>query len=165
MARPAEDRTKLRAAYVHDRLPLEMAAAKADVPIGTARRWRSDAEKDGDDWDRARAAHSLSATGTGAVAQMVLAKFVTLYLATVEEIEASSADPLDKAKALASLADAFTKTMAAVAKAAPDLGRYAIATELLRDFAAFIDRDFPEHRAAFVEVLPVFGACIAKKYG
>ena len=55
--------------------------------------------------------------------------------------------------------------MAAVAKAAPDLGRYAIATELLQDMASFIDEEFSEHRAAFVEILPIFAARIAKKFG
>ena len=165
MARPAEDRARLRAAYVHDRLPMEMAAAKVGVPLGTARRWRGKAEEAGDDWDRARAAHSLSTAGTATVAQMVLSDFITLHLATMEEIKGFESSPLEKAKALSSLADAFTKTMAAVAKAAPDLGRYAIATELLQDMASFIDEEFSEHRAAFVEILPIFAARIAKKFG
>ena len=79
---------------------MEMAAAKVGVPLGTARRWRGKAEEEGDDWDRARAAHSLSTAGTATVAQMVLSDFITLHLATMEEIKGFESSPLEKAKAL-----------------------------------------------------------------
>ena len=166
MARPPEQRQELRRAYVYDRLPLEAAADKAGIPLGTARRWKADAENAGDDWEKARAAASLSATGANTVAQMVLADFLTLHGAVVDELRnAPDVPALAKAEALSRLADAFTKTMAAVAKAAPDLGRFAVATELLADYARFVRDRFPDLEKAVIETLEPFGVCIAEKYG
>jgi hypothetical protein len=55
--------------------------------------------------------------------------------------------------------------MSAVAKAAPELGRYAVATELMADLAEFVAKRFPQHRAAFIELLEPFGAYVSQKYG
>jgi len=166
MAHPPERRADLRRVYVYDRLSLEAAADKIGVPLGTARRWKGDAENAGDDWERARAAASLSSAGAGAVAQVVLADFLTLHSAVTEEVRnATDASALAKAEALSRLADAFTKTMAAVAKAAPELGRYAVATELLADLARFLPERYPEAAEAMKEAFEPFGVFVAEKYG
>lgn len=166
MAHAPEKRAAVRASYVFERLPMEQAAAKHDVPVSTARKWRFADEAQGDDWDRARAASSLSVGGVQTVAQLVLADFMSLYQVTVEGVrEAPDITPLARAEALSRLADAFQKTIAAVAKAAPDLGRYAVATELMQDLAEFVSREFPEHRAALADVLEPFALAVAKKYG
>lgn len=166
MARPPEQRQAVRAAYVFDRLPLEQAAAKAAVPHGTARKWRAAAEAQGDDWDKARAAASLSAQSTGTIAQLVLADFLVLYQATVGDLNGDAQVPaMDRAEALARLADAFAKTMHAVAKASPEMARYAVASELLRDLAAWTRAERPDLQAAILEILEPFGAWIARTYG
>lgn len=166
MAHPPETRQRLRALYVHERLGLETAADRAGVPLGTARRWKAQAEAEGDDWERARAAASLGAAGAGAIAQIVLQDFLALHQAVVEEVKsAPPALALAKAEAMSRLADAFTKTMSAVAKAAPDLGRYAVAVELLQDFARFVHERYPQHAPALAEVLEPFGLDVAQRYG
>jgi len=166
MAHPPEKRQDLRAAYVHDRLGLEAAADKVGVPYGTARRWKSAAEAQGDDWDKARAATSLSHGGANTIAQLVLSDFLTMHQATVDSLtEAADIDPLKRAEALSRLADAFQKTMSAVSRAAPELGRYAVATELLKDLAAFVREEHPEHVTALIDVLEPFAVHVAKKYG
>jgi hypothetical protein len=166
MAHPPEARRAVRDAYVLDKLELAQAAARSGVPFDTARKWKGTAAGAGDDWDKARAAHSLTSSGAGTIAQLVLHDFLIMYQATVEGVrEADDMAAKDKAETLSRLADAFQKTMSAVAKAAPDLGRYAVATELLADQAEFVATRFPQHRAAFVELLEPFGAHIAQKYG
>lgn len=166
MAHPPEARDAVRRAYVGGRQPLEEAARQAGVPHGTARKWKFAAEAAGDDWDRARSAYALTAAGAGTIAQLVLHDFLILHQATVEALKTDlELTPLQKAEAISRLSDAFTKTMAAVAKAAPELGRYAVATELLQDLAAFVVDQFPEHRAALAEILEPFAASMARKYG
>lgn len=166
MAHAPEVRAAVRSAYVVDKLSLEQAAAKAGVPFDTARKWRAVEAAKGDDWDKARAAHSLTSSGAGTVAQLVLHDFLQMYQATVEAIRDDAALPaMQRAETLSRLADAYQKTMSATAKAAPDLGRFAVATELLNDLADYVAKEFPEYRAAFIEILEPFGAFVAKKYG
>ena len=62
MAHPPEKRMELRTAYIGG-LPLEAAADKAGVPYATARNWFIAARKEGDDWDKFRAASLIVAGG------------------------------------------------------------------------------------------------------
>jgi hypothetical protein len=166
MAHDPETRAGVRSAYVHQRLTLDDAAARAGVGAASARRWKAQAAAGGDDWDKARATYSLSAEGAGTIAQLVLADFLTMYQATVEGVKNDAAvSAMDRAEALSRLADAFQKTMSAVAKAAPELGRYAVATELLTDLATFVADRYPEHKQVLAGILVPFGAEVARKYG
>lgn len=166
MAHKPETRSAVRQSYVVDKLALEAAAAKHEVPFDTARKWKSTDAARGDDWDKARSAHSLTSSGAGTIAQLVLHDFLQMYAATVDAVkEDLTLTPMQRAETLSRLADAFQKTMSAVAKAAPDLGRYAVATELLSDMAGYVAERFPEHRHAFAEILQPFAAFVAQKYG
>jgi hypothetical protein len=166
MARPPEDKAAVRRGYVVDKLDLEPAAAAAGVPYHTARKWKTADAAAGDDWDKARAAHSLTSAGAGTIAQLVLHDFLQMYQATVDAVrEDASLPAMQRAETLSRLADAFQKTMSAVAKAAPELGRFAVATELLQDLAQFVAAEFPGHRSVLVEILEPFGAFVARKYG
>jgi len=166
MAHTPEAKAALRAAYVFEKSSMAQAAAAHDVPLSTARKWKTADRDNGDNWDKARAASSMTKGGAATVAQMVLSDFLTMYQETTEAImEDADIAPLKKADALSRLADAFSKTMAAVAKAAPDLGHYAVATELLQDMALFIKTEFPGHAEAFAEILQPFAARVSEKYG
>ncbi len=166
MAHPPEIRAKARAAYVHERLSPEAVAERLGVGVATVRRWKSADACMGDDWDKARAATALSQSGAGAIAQLVLLDFLTLHQSTVEDLRNTPDVPaLDRAEALSRLADAFTKTMNAVAKASPDLGRFAVASELLQDLAVWVHENRPDQAPAVAELLEPFGSFIAKKYG
>jgi transposase-like protein len=166
MAHPPELRAKVRASYVHDRLPLETAAEKHGIGYATARRWKSEAENDGDDWERARSAARLSGDGIRNVAQLMLEDYLTLHQATVDAVKsADNIGPLAKAEVLSRLADAFTKTMSAVGKASPELSRLAIATDVIQRLAEYTEADFPQHIAAIVEIIEPFAAELAKEFG
>lgn len=165
MAHAPEIRAKVRAAYVHDRQPLEVAAERHGVSYPTARRWKSDAETNGDDWERARSAARLSGDGIQNVAQMILEDYLTLHQATVEGVKsAADMNPLAKAEVLSRLADAFTKTMAAVGKASPELSRLAVATDVLQRFAKYIGGNHPHLAEALLEVIEPFAADLARDY-
>ncbi|SDH74836.1 DUF1804 family protein [Roseospirillum parvum] len=166
MAHPPETRAAARAAYVFERLPLDAVAARLELGAATVRRWKAQDAATGDDWDKARAATALSREGAGTIAQLVLTDFLAMYQATVEGLrEDADISPMARAEGLSRLADAFTKTMNAVAKASPELHRFAVANELLRDLAGFVRRDFPEHVDALLEILEPFAADVARRYG
>lgn len=165
MAHPPETRQAVRRAYVYDRLDLEAAAARHEVGYATARRWKTQAAASGDDWDKARAATSLSAGSANTVAQLVLADFMANYQATMEDLRSAEVPAMDKAEALSKMADAFTKTMSAVSKAAPEMARFAVASELVKDLATFTREQHPEHLDAVMDLLEPFGVYVAKKYG
>lgn len=165
MAHAPEKRQQARAAYVYDRLTAEGVAAKIEIPVATVRRWKAAADAAGDDWDKARAAQAMSQAGAGAIAQMVLADYLILHQKSVELLNnAEGMNPLALADAMAKLADAFTKTMSAVSRAAPDLARYAVATELLGDLAQFAAERYPQHAGALAELLEPFAGHISEKY-
>ena len=72
MAHPKSKRMALRSAYCYKALSLEEAAALVGISIGTARRWKTDAQKaEDDDWDKVKAASSLAGEGMEAVARQI----------------------------------------------------------------------------------------------
>lgn len=165
MAHPPETSAKLRAAYVYDRLSLDAAAEKAGVSIATARRWKRDAEAGGDDWERARSAARLAGDGTQTIAQLILDDYLLLHQATVEGVKtATDVQPIQKAEILSRLADAFTKTMAAVSKASPQLNRLGVATDVLQRLSRYTAEVHPHLAEALLEVLEPFAAELARDY-
>ncbi|NYZ17054.1 DUF1804 family protein [Azospirillum sp. RWY-5-1] len=166
MAHGADTRADLRRAYVYDRLELPAAAERLGVSLSSARRWKQEAEADGDDWDRARSAARLAGDGRQQIAEMILNDYLLLHQACVEDIKGKAdIDPLKKAEVLSRLADAFNKTMAAVGRASPELSRLAVATDVIQRLAGFVRRDFPHLAPALLEVIEPFSAELSRDYG
>ncbi|EKB9380334.1 DUF1804 family protein [Pseudomonas aeruginosa] len=164
MAHPKETRDALRRAYVLDRQSLEVAAAMFGVSYGTARRWKQQAEAEGDDWDRAQSAQLLAGGGLEDVARQVLAGLVTQFQATMEAIQVDAdIKPAVKVQLLASLADAYNKTVSASKRVLPETSALATAMEVLQRLASFIRERFPQHAHAFAEVLEPFGELLARE--
>jgi len=158
MAHPVETRKALRQSVVHGRLTLEVAAALHGVASGTARRWKQAALLSGDDWDKAQSAQLLAGGGLEAVARQVLVGLVTQLQATMEAVQNDAAlSPALKVQLLASLADAYNKAVAASKKALPQTHALARALQFIQKLAEFIRTRYPQHRAAFDELLEPFG--------
>ena len=166
MAHPDETRRAVRAGFVFDQLGLEIAALKNDVPIATARRWKSEAKKAGDDWDKARGAQLLAGGGIEDVVRQTLAAVVQQVQATVESIQAApDMDPATKVQMLSSLADAYHKLMTVSKRLMPETDKLAIAMDVIKRFGEFIAKKKPALAGDFVEQLSTFGDDIAKAYG
>ncbi len=75
MAHPAETRDKLRGLYING-TSLEVAAAICGVAYGTARKWRDTAKDKGDDWDKLRAAYTLSGGSIEDLARAIMTGFL-----------------------------------------------------------------------------------------
>lgn len=166
MAHSEETRRAVRAAYVFDQLGLEVAAIKFGVPTATARRWKQEGKREGDDWDRARSAQMIAGGGIEEVARQTLAVVVQQVQATVETIQDSTEmKPGDKVQALASLADAYNKLMGASRKLMPETDRLAIAMDVIKRFGEFTAKRKPVLAGEFVELIEGFGEELARAYG
>lgn len=166
MAHPKETRLALRAAYLGG-LPIEQAAAKAEVPLATARRWKAEALAEGDDWDKFQAASLIIAGGgfdqaLGRVAAGVILRCEALLerIGSDDEI-----DPIDATKAIGSLTDSLAKARAATKGMLPEADELGVAMSVIKRLSAFIQDKHPQHLNAFAEVLPAFGAELQQVLG
>lgn len=166
MAYGQDTRDRLRRLYVQERISLDIAALQCGVSPSSASRWKQKAREQGDDWDKLRAAHLLAGDGIEAVARAALAGFMTQYQATMDALNANpDIPPEKKVQMLASLADAFNKTVSASKRVLPETSQLATALEVVQQMAGFIRERYPKHAPAFVEVLEPFGEELAKAYG
>lgn len=166
MAHGEDIRRAVRAAFIFQQLSLEIAALKSEVPIATARRWKRDALQAGDDWEKARAAQMIAGGGIEDVVRQTLAVVVQQVQATVGAIQdAKDMPPAEKVKALASLADAYNKLMAASRRLMPETDRLAVATDVVRRLGEFVRSKHPRHVNAFAEILEPFADELARIYG
>ena len=166
MAHSEDTRRAVRAGYVFEQLGLEVAAVKEGVPVATARRWKSEAKKAGDDWDKARGAQLMAGGGIEDVVRQTLAVVVQQVQATVEAIQlAPDMEPAVKVQMLASLADAYNKLMAASRRLMPETDQLAVAMGVIKLLLDYAGRNHPQHAGAIAEVLEPFGEEVVKAYG
>lgn len=166
MAYAKEVMDAVRSAYVHEQLPLAQAAAKYQVPEGTARRWKDAAVKKGDDWDKLKAAYTLAGDGLEAVSRQVLMGFLLQHQAVMAQLQADAEiSAMTKADMLTSLADAFNKTVAASRRVLPETNKLAVALGVIQDFAEYVQQHKAELLPQFVELLDGFGDVVEVKYG
>jgi len=109
----------------------------------------------------------LAGGGIEDLSRSLLAGFLVQYQSTMTMLQDTSVEelmPSERAKLLASLSDAFTKTVAANAKVMPETSKLATAIEVLELFGEVIKEKYPQHLQAYVELVEPLGAEIEKKY-
>ncbi len=132
------------------------------VPFPTAQRWKADARKSGDDWDKARSAQLLAGGAVDDVVRQTLTMMIRNVQATMQQIEDDiEMVPNEKVKLLATSSDAFSKNIAALRRFAPETDVLAVRLETLKKMAGFVRKEFPQHVAAFGEILKPFGEELA----
>lgn len=165
MAHTPETKTALRAAYVFDRLTLEVAAAKYGVSFSTAQFWKREAKKSGDNWDKARAAAGLSQGAVDELSQRILNDFLIQFQSTQElVVQDDKVKTMQKVQALTALADALAKMTACLGRLMPEINRAVVAKDVIDLLAAFIAESYPQHRAIFVEILAPFAQKLAIEF-
>lgn len=166
MAHGEDTRRAVKAAFVFDQLSLEMAALKAGVPIATARNWKRSAKQAGDDWDKARGAQLIAGGGIEDIVRQMIAAVVQQAQSTMESIQADiEIPPGDRVKMITSLADSLNKMVAAGKRFMPETDKLAVATDVAKRMAEFVREHYPQHAAAFAEILGPFGDELARAYG
>ncbi|PZU89082.1 MAG: hypothetical protein DI527_16240 [Chelatococcus sp.] len=166
MAHDDATRREARKLYAFKRQSLPTIAMTLTVSEATLRRWKADAKARGDDWDVARAANMVAGEGLEAVVATVIEDFVVLYQATIEAVKG---DPdiaaTDRVKAMASLADAFHKTIAASGRVSPKISELGVAMDVLKRLADFTRQHHPDRAGLLLEVLEPFGLHLSEVYG
>lgn len=165
MAHSRLKKAEVRRRYVVDHQPLTGAAQLSGVSYSTARGWKAAALEQGDDWDRARQAATMSDGGVEDLKRVVIGEFVPLFKSTVEALGDAAIPAVDKAEAISRLSDAYTKTIKATGAVDPAIARLAWAMDVLKELGEFVQREFPQHSAAVLELLEPFGQHLAECYG
>lgn len=163
MAHSPDKKAKLRTAYIGG-LPLEAAADKVGVPLGTARNWYKAARDTGDDWDAFQKA-SLVVSGGGI--EQALGRIIAAGLLRCETLLEATAndDPMEAVKAMAVLGDTVSKLRAASKGMMPETDRLAMAMDIVKRMVEFARVNYPQQAPALLEVLEPFGAELVKHYG
>lgn len=157
MAWAQDVKDKVRSGYVFDQLTLEMSALRCSVPYDTARRWKMQAAKNGDDWEKLRAAHTLAGNGLENVTRTVLISLVIKCQATMDQLNNNpDIPPAKSVELLASLADSLSKAVSSSKKMLPETDRLATALEVVQLLGAFISEKHPTLYVQFLEVLEGF---------
>jgi transposase len=158
MAKPAEVRAKVRKHYVFDRLSLEQAAKLTSVTYSTAKRWKIKAQETGDDWDKLKSASALAGGDIEQLSQQILTEMLVQFNSVLELIKSDDKMPaVQRVELLSSLMDNIHKSMSAMRRFLPETNALAIGMTVLRGLAEFVQNRFPQHGAAFVEILEPFG--------
>lgn len=166
MAHPDDTRRALRASFVFDQLSMEAACALHQVPVPTARRWKSEARKAGDDWDKAQSAQLLAGGGIEEIARQTMAAFIQQVQATTTALQADTELPsAERAKLLASLSDSFAKLMVSNRRLMPETDKLAVAMDVIQRFGEFVAKRKPALAGEFVELIEPFGDEVARAYG
>ena len=85
-------------------------------------------------------------------------RFANILKGLFESVKESKDMPaLAKAEVLSRLGDAYHKTMSAARKGTPEVNKLAVGMDVIKLLVDFIGLRFPQHGAAFVEVLEPFG--------
>lgn len=164
MAHGEDVKRKIRSAYIFDCLELTSAAAINNVPFPTAQRWKAEAKRNGDDWDKARAAQLLAGGAVDDVVRQTLTLMVRNVQITMQQIEGNlNMPPDEKIKLLATASDAFSKNTSALRRLAPETDTLAVQLETVKKLAAFVRDQYPQHVAAFGEILRPFGERLANE--
>lgn len=164
MAHGDDTKRKVRSAYIYDCLELTNAAVIAGVPLPTAQRWKADAKKSGDDWDKARTAQMLAGGAVDDVVRQTLTMMIRNVQATMVQVEDNGdIAPGEKVRLLATCADAFAKNVAALRRFAPETDVLAVRLETVKKLAGFVRTQYPQHAVAFAEILTPFGEALANE--
>ena len=165
MAHSKQRRDEVRAAYVGG-LDLLASAKKFRIPYSTARKWKAADADTAQDWERARGYRTVSGEGRDALIQRLLDDYLHLHETALKEVKnARDMKPLDVVSAAAKLADALNKTQAALRQmASPEFSTLAVALEVLEDIGNTIKHRYPQHAAAWAEMVGPIGDKLGKAH-
>lgn len=165
MAHDDKTKTHVRRYYVFDCLPLEQSARKAGVSFGTARRWKKQAENAGDDWDKARDAHTIAGGKVEEVAKGMLTTFVLYFGNIMDELKAAEDLPItEKAQLIQGLGDSFTKMVAASKRIVPEVSQTATALKTVKLFGEYVQTNKPQLLSEFLDLLDGFALVLEKEF-
>lgn len=91
------------------------------------------------------------------MAETLLADYLHAHQEAIAAIKSQVSDPLQRVEALSKLSLAMDRTFRALDRGNPEIPPLVIARTLLDRQSEFIKQRFPNHLAAFLEILEPFG--------
>jgi len=170
MAHNKETKTAARKSFVYEGLPMTTCAKKHGISVGTVQNWKNKALAAGDDWDVERDAFLMSDMGIDDAAALMFRSYIrnhnaTMLLLELPKKEGGIQDPMDRVKALSTLADAHSKLLASHSKHQPKLSQLATALEVITALSDYIEQHNKELLGEFTKIIEPFGAELSKRYG
>jgi hypothetical protein len=166
MAYAQEVINAVRRSFINEQLPLEAAADKHGIPVGTAHRWKKSAEAKGDNWETLKTAYVMTAGGLEEVSHHVLMSFMVQYRSVMDELTTNpDIAPVVRADKIVSLADAFNKMTAASRRVLPEVSRLVVALDVVDKFAEYVQKNRPDALGVFLELLEGFAREVEALYG
>lgn len=163
MAYTQADKDKVRRAYIFERLSLDKVASVHNISYPTVLRWKNQAKKAGDDWDKVKSAQTLAGGDVEDVARALLTDLIIIFKTTMDSVKTSHLDAVVKVQLLTSLADSYNKAINANKKMMPVTDKLAIAMTVMEMLGNYIKDNKPEAMALFVEILVPFGEFLDKE--
>ena len=165
MAHDPEKKSKARSLYVFKNCTFDDIEAIIAVPAKTISRWKKEAKKKGDDWDKARHVASLSEQNVESVNRQVYANWLTRFKEVQTSIlEDENMGTMDRVGALASLADSFNKMVAALRKIEPEVNLASTALKVLEIIADYLNSADEELAHKFGEHIDSIGVKIQTEF-
>jgi hypothetical protein len=134
------------------------------IPVSTICRWRASAKKQGDDWDKARYQTCLSSEHIEGLNRQILGRYLDMLTNTVEAIHSADLDPLDKTKALTSLADSYNKMVGAMKRINPEVAVAEVAVNVITIVHEALKAQSESAAAALTECIDEITARIQERY-
>lgn len=160
-----ETKDAIRNTYIASRKSLSEVALSFNVAVSTAMRWKLEAKKNADDWDRLREHFFLIGSGMETITRQMLAEYVLQHKQVLEELkEDTSISTTAKVELLAKLSNSLSKTVDASRHALPKTDRLATALEVIRQLVRYTQHHYPQHAPHLLEVLEPFGHVLAYEY-
>lgn len=164
MAHTPEIKALVRKHYVFDRFTLEQAAQKAGVSLNTARRWRQEADKSGDNWEKARDVQVMVGGDIEALATGLLSGFVIKFKSVMEELETEELPAITKVEKITELADSFAKMTASSKRLLPSVSETAVALKVIKLFSEKVKKHKPALLAEFSELTRLLEADFEREF-
>ena len=159
-------RNEARTLYVYKNCEFKDIERIAKIPDKTIRRWKDRAlKKDGDDWDKARHIVNLSEQTAGAINRQVYAQWLSKFKEVQEKLlSPKDIDIMTRVAALASLADSFSKMIAAMRKIEPEVNVASTALTVLETIADYLNEADEGLARKFAEHIDAIGLKIQHKF-
>jgi hypothetical protein len=157
-----------RLMYVEEGSYMKDIAAHFEVAERTVLNWKMRDKESGNDWDKARSAYLIGPGGPDSIVHVFVPLFFKLMNDTMKRVQNAKPEEIniaDQVSMITRLTDSSVKAANAIGKLQPQLNELSIALKMLDALRKFTAQRFPQHSAAFAEMLEPFGEEVLAQFG
>lgn len=155
---------QLRKLVVYEHMPVKAAAKVLGITEATAGRWKAQAKRRGDDWDKVAYAHVMAKEDAENTARAIMTAMLLQFEKTMEMLEKdNSLSAAERVKLLATLSDSFNKSTSAAHKMTPQNNARSLVLLTLEKLTKYISEHEPSILEKLVALLDGFGQELEKE--